>query len=172
MTTQEIIAGRILSQSGNSQPLTGAQMAYVLAPFADLYFSLSTIVETKVSLTAAQLQTINTVPVTLIAAQGAGTAIQVISACARVNYGTVVFDNGADLAIAPATDLLPQMTCAGILQAAGSGLWVFVYPSISDTLDAVLKENDDLVICDPVGTDSTAGDSTIDIYLSYKVITL
>ena len=147
-------------------------MAYVLAEFRNLYFSLSTIVETKVSLTAAQLQTINTVPVTLIAAQGAGTAIQVISACARVNYGTVVFDYGFYLAIAPATGLLPQMTCPGILTASANMLWMFVPLIASDTVDGVLKENDDLVIYDPSGTDSTAGDSTIDIYLSYKVITL
>jgi hypothetical protein len=133
---------------------------------------ITAIEEVKISLSAEVLKGIASGPFILIDSQGAGTAIQVVSATARVNYGTEVFDTGADLSIAPLGQLVPQFKCPGILQATHDGLWVFSPLATADTHEDALEIDSPLVIFDPTGTDSTDGDSTIDIYLSYKVITL
>lgn len=133
---------------------------------------ITAIEEVKISITAEAIKTIASTPFTLIEAQGAGTAIQVISASARVNFGTEIFDTGADLSICSAGQLVSQFACPGVLQATHDGLWVFSPPATADAHEDAMEVKSDLVIYDPTGTDSTDGDSTIDIYLSYKVITL
>jgi hypothetical protein len=53
------------------------------------------ILNTKVSLSAAQIKTANSVPVSVISAPGAGkVAIEIISAFYKFQYGTVAFDSG------------------------------------------------------------------------------
>lgn len=133
---------------------------------------MTAIEEVKISISAEVLKGIASAPFTLIEAQGDGTAIQVVSASARVNYGTEVFNTGADLSICGAGQLIPQFNCPGILQATKDGLWVFSPPATADAHEDAMEVNTALLIYDPTGTDSTDGDSTIDIYLSYKVITL
>lgn len=133
---------------------------------------ITAIEEMKVSISAEALKGIASSPFILISAQGAGTAIQVISASARVNFGTEIFDSGKDLSICSAGQLVSQFACPGVLQATHDGLWVFSPPATADAHEDAMEVNSDLVIYDPTGTDSTDGDSTIDIYLSYKVITL
>jgi len=120
---------------------------------------------TKTTLTASQIKDIGTTPIQLIPAQGVGTIISPISVIARLNWNTTAFTaNGLDFYL---DSTHPLYIIANI---------------ISRTEDTIIKEaewdsnNNNLVENSPFmvgGTDSAiTGDSTLDIYVSYQIITL
>ena len=119
----------------------------------------------KVSLSAAQVGNIGTTPITAIT-KASGTVINVISAIAKLTWGSVAFDtNNLNLGFASgAPDLFNWSSfldeTADALQTASS---------TALTANDIV-ENEDLKI---TGTDSVAvGDSTVDIYITYEKITL
>jgi len=168
VTAKQQVFNGAYALSSSTQPVLGIDLFRALAPIT----GITSIQELKVTLTADVLRGMATRPYTLVASQGAGTAIQVISASARVRFSGDVYDKGADLAIVSYSQLVAQFKCPDILQATHNGIWVFSPLATADTHEDALEEDTQLVIYDPTGTDSTEGDSEIDIYLSYKVITL
>ena len=128
------------------------------------------ILNTKVSLTAAQIKTINSVPIEVIPTAGAGRAIEVISAFLRFNYGTVTFD--ASLAY-----LLSLYTLTSSTTQFSTGNNILSRTSSTiQTFDKDGSTANQLVENQPIyvngGDDSTVGDSTIDLYINYRIITL
>ena len=128
------------------------------------------ILQTKVSLSAAQIKTISTIPISVIPAPGAGKVIEIISAFLKFNYGTVTFDAGASrsLAIYTSTSSAIQYETANdILNRTSSTI---------QTFDKGSSKPDALVENQPIyvdgGSNSTVGDSTIDLYINYRIITL
>lgn len=137
--------------------------------YAELKAEVNEIKTIKVSLTAAQIKALPTTSITLIAAPGAGRMNQVISAIAKLNYGTVAFDQSSDLQIRA---------------DESTGDASFITPSLLNlTADSIISfqdsagespnyvENNNIEIRKG-GSDSTVGDGTVDIYLTYRVITL
>lgn len=119
---------------------------------------------TKVSLTASQLKSIGTTPIELIPAPGAGKIINPIRYFASFNWGSVAFDTN---------DL--------IIETVGSSSTLATTAIVDDTADVIWSAgfgggNNALVANAAVqirGTDSVAsGDSTIDVYIIYEIITL
>jgi hypothetical protein len=124
----------------------------------------------KVSLTANQIKNLGTTPITAIPAQGVGTYIRVTSCDAFLNWNSVAFDGniiyvGAD-GSTPYFELGSAFTnlTSQTADSNASG-----QTKIGNNLNFMAK-NTAIVIS---GTDSVAtGDSTIDVYITYEVITL
>ncbi|HVB24111.1 MAG TPA: hypothetical protein VNG51_19390 [Ktedonobacteraceae bacterium] len=122
----------------------------------------------KVTLTSAQILALNTTPITLIAAQGANTYIEVLAATAKLDFGTVAYTgaNAANItytngAGAAATGTLSSSFLDSSSSAAAKVVPAAVTPVV----------NSPVVIS--VGTaNPAAGDSTITLDLFYRVVTL
>ena len=127
------------------------------------------ILNTKVSLSAAQIKTANSVPVSLIAAPGVGKFIEVISASVNFQYGSVAFDSSSsafELQINTAST--HQFLASGFLNGT-SDVLTRLGDSVSSTSQMVENEPLNFVL---TGTDATVGDSTIDLYINYRILTL
>ena len=121
----------------------------------------------KVTLTAAQIKTLNTVPVSIVVAPGSGYAIQVLDGSVRTIPGTVAFTN---------TDLNLTVTGAAIHQAYCEPPFdTLVAGHVKMTLDTdstvtALVDNAALRITG--SADSAVGDSTAVVYITYKILKL
>lgn len=122
----------------------------------------------KVTLTSAQILALNTTPVTLIAAQGANTYIEVLACVAYLKFNSIAYTgtNAANItytngAGAAATGTLASAFLDSSSSAAAKVIPVAVTP----------VANAPVVIS--VGTaNPAAGNSTITLDLFYRVVTL
>ena len=118
--------------------------------------------ETKVTLTAIQINSGFSVPIQLITEKGVGFFIEPISGAVKFNYGTIPFD----------------ATTAYIRTAGGTNV-IATLTNIDGTADffrAANTTSGDIIENKPIeiyfnanGSSSPLGDSTIDIYLTYKI---
>ena len=125
----------------------------------------------KLTIASADVLTLNTTPITIVAAQGVGTAIEVISASVKIDFNTtpyatntvlqLISSGGATLVQATTTTVLTvtQNTHTGFIRTApiASGGSIF--------------ENTELTV-NVFNGNPTAGDSDITIYVTYRIITL
>jgi len=119
----------------------------------------------KVTLSASQIENIGQGPVQLLPAAGVGTVINIISAGARLNFGTISFDDNT-LDIADGS--FGTATPGGFLSATSDQIERLVRNL--DSGGSLLAENSAVIAS---GTSSIAtGDGTVDIYLTYEIISL
>jgi len=121
---------------------------------------------TTISLSAAQIKTLNSVPVDAVAAPGAGKAIEVVSASIAFTWVGVAFDHAF-----PQCGLKTD-TAAGN-QADGGDFTLtasyFTRFTIFATNDTSVVANKKLQIT--ANADSAAvGDSTAKIYIQYRIL--
>ena len=127
------------------------------------------VLHTKVSLAAVQITNAGTVPVTLIAAAGAGYAIEVVSAMYNFKYGATAFDSSSStFELITDTATTEQFRSAGILNGTSNVFRKFDQIS-STTTQIVDNKALNFVL---TGTDATVGDSTMDIYINYRIVTI
>lgn len=127
---------------------------------------------TVVTIATADVLTLNSTPVELIAATGAGTAISVVDAFVNVKW-----DDGTPVAYATNTDMLievaggnhEQMRNTSALAVTAQTYTKFV-PVDGEDKHALL-ENAAINLTVESG-DPTAGNSEIDIFILYRVVTL
>lgn len=119
----------------------------------------------KVSLSAAQILTANSVPIEVVAAPGAGKIISVLSALCKFTYGTTQFDGGGlgNLILDTLTD--PIMSTGVIGNSTSS------FDVLSQAYGGT-QFAPNLALLFKTDSDSTVGDSTIDLYITYSIITL
>ncbi|MBV1952739.1 MAG: hypothetical protein KUG64_11170 [Cycloclasticus sp.] len=119
----------------------------------------------KVSLTASQIKGIGTTPITAIASPGVGRYIKILSADAWLDWGSVAFDDN-DLDLTTSGSASPQISLNNLLDSI-----VDVNRSKNNNgASDMYLENQGVQV---TGVDSTAtGDSTVDIYITYEIITL
>ena len=134
------------------------------SPLPQTQPTTSEIFRKKVSLTAAQIKAIGTTPIDIIPAQGVGTVISIISMTFRGNWGTVAFDSNT----------LDIGYDGGATWRVNGGFFVsFTANTISHQANyqsVAMLENTKMVV---IGTDSVAtGDSTVDVYITYEIITV
>lgn len=127
----------------------------------------SLILSKKVTITAAELLTANSSPINLIDAPGSGKALKVIDVMVRFNYGTVAFDgaNGTvNFNIDTATD--DYFEYADLLSQTANSLGF----AFGNDFPEKTVENQEFHFIS--NNDSTVGDSTVDVYINYQIITL
>ena len=125
----------------------------------------------KVSLSAAQIQALNTTPIEIIPNPGVGFALNIISSKYKLNFGTTAFDTASFISLYPSSLSIndgQSLTNTGNITSSSN---VFNKMAIWDdnTVTNIVENNSILVSSD---ADSVGGDSTVDIYVTYEVITL
>jgi len=124
----------------------------------------------KITLSSAQLLNSFTAPITLIAAPGAGKIINIVECVYQFNYGTATYVNPNACSIHTDTINFPQIPFgAGFLTSATSILGK-VAPNSSASSTAFADNQS--VIFETGTADPTTGDGTLDLYLTYSIITL
>lgn len=127
------------------------------------------VLRTQTTLTAAQVKALNTTPIVLLAAPGAGKAIEVLGAVVSLDYGTAAYTSnaGEDLVIRYATSNDAVLVPLDDAQATVTedALWKLV----PDDLFLRLDINDGIEVACLVGN-WAAGDSPITITLDYRIV--
>jgi len=128
------------------------------------------IITVKISLSSAEILALSTTPKTLIAAQGAGTYINVLSAAFRYNFVSAAYATNYTLRLELGS--MNPLVTTNIIITGTSNDWIVSSPTQTlevsgspDWVNVPLKAR-------IVGGNPTAGDSTVDIYVTYNVITL
>jgi len=124
------------------------------------------VVTVKVSLTSADILALAATPITLIPAQGAGTFIKLIGVTMKLNYVSTTYTGGA---------LRIYFSSGGSFIITNNTYTnsssVIFTPAFSTTqVFTTGAENDDLII--DAASAVTVGDGSLDIYLTYSVISL
>ncbi len=131
-----------------------------------------------IEISAAEIILLNSAPKTLVAAQGADTVVEFISAMLIFDYGTVAYDGvagGEDLVIEYATgqDLSASIEVTGFLDQANDEIRLIpkdltVFPI---TTDLVPLKNSAVRLLMKTGEIAT-GDGTMTVKVSYRIHTL
>ena len=129
---------------------------------------LNAIVTVKVSLSSAEILALFTTPKTLVAAQGAGTVLVPIRILINEIYNSIVYATNTTLIVAGGTIFSTNLSSA--LGFSSSQLATFTL-NTNATGSPASSTNTALTLTTSVGN-PTAGNSTIDVYITYAVITL
>jgi len=129
------------------------------------YLQETATLKTTISLSAAQINNIGTTPVQILPSPGVGKYIKVLFVDAWLNWGSVAFDTN-DLKIETVGASNSQIIINSVLDQTAD---------MNRTKSILASTN--LFIANTAvnveGTDSVAvGDSTIDLYITYEIITL
>jgi hypothetical protein len=133
---------------------------------------LTTTQRVKVSLSSAQILNMFSSPVVLVPAPGAGYAIDVISIMVRFTYGTIAYSGNTNLII-QSSHLTPLAigTNSVILPSSVNRMGAIVKNGISGVAANQYQENSAIQITTQTGNPS-AGDGTLDVYITYGIVTL
>ena len=119
----------------------------------------------KVSLSSSEILSLNTTPKTIVAAQGSGKLIRPLAVTWRLNYSTAQY-SGSNMRILFPAGVIAQST---FYTASSNALDMRGISTLTvDPIDAVNQP----ITVDVFGGDPTSGGGTVDIYLTYQVITL
>ncbi|MCB1711758.1 MAG: hypothetical protein KDH96_04540 [Candidatus Riesia sp.] len=125
----------------------------------------------KISLTPAQVRSLGSTPIVAVAAPGVGKAIEVFTAMARITFGSVAYNGGGDLDVAcsSAGASQSQYRYDPTFLANTSNNFVILQRKVSGASPQII-ENNALVIRS--GSNSTVGDSPVDVYITYRIADL
>lgn len=121
------------------------------------------------SLSAANIIALNSTPLTAISAPGAGYAIEVISATAKMIWGSVAFNNGIIQLKTDTATAAQMISGSTFLNATTDSDSRFV--NVSNTSGLQVVENKALTITSAADS-GTSGDSTVKVYIAYRIITI
>lgn len=124
----------------------------------------------KIHLTSAQIQTGNSVPIVLVAAAGAGTAIYAWHDTTARCVNGVVPATATKMKIQNTSSIFGHILFDSNFLASTTSNPIKGDDSAGANNDMVVIENEDLVVF--FDADNPAYDGTIDIYLKYEIITL
>lgn len=123
------------------------------------------VVTQRLSLSSAQVLALNTSPFQLVSAPGAGKFIEVMSVTGRLTYNTSTYATNTTLRIKHSGTTTDFIASNGmILPATSSAFSTFILASGPNNT----QENTAIQLF-ASGGDPTAGDSTLDIYITYKI---
>lgn len=136
------------------------------AEYPVLFFPITV----KVSLSSADILTLSTVPITLIVAPGAGKYINVLSAAFRMNFGSIAYATNTTLRLEIGS-MNPIVTTNTII-AASTNDWIVSSPTQSLEVSGTPDWVNTLLRAKILTGNPTAGNGTLDIYITFNVITL
>lgn len=158
--------------SGNVLTSNGTNWASSAAPAGNLLIATKT-------LTSAQVKLLNATPIEIVAAPGSGKGILVLGVATKLNYGgTNVFTAGAAQSIQlfynnSTTQLLVLLGNAMLVSAASKFSYIQAFTALTNQSAGVL-DNVNIAAKNPVATEisgNAAGDNTVDIILTYVIVT-
>lgn len=120
-----------------------------------------------VKITSAEILALNGTPKVLVAAPGAGRAIEFVSAVLHLDYGTATYTANGTLTIrtTSATSVLSgTLVAAEFLHSTADKVAVMIPVSTGIGLDL----NDGIELSEP-GGECTTGDSTVTIIVGYRI---
>jgi hypothetical protein len=127
--------------------------------------------EASLPIASADVLQLNSTPLTIVAAQGAGTAIEVVSASVKIAFGSVAYATNTTLQlISPGGATLVQATTSTVL-AVTQNTHTGFNKTAPIASGGSIFENTELQI-NVFNGDPTAGDSDITVYVLYRVITV
>lgn len=130
---------------------------------------LSTPLTVKVDLSSADILSLDTTPITLVAAPGSGYALMPVSLAYRFNYGSIAYADGANIGVKCSTkttsDFFIAVQALTIRAAANRSGSIPANTGISN--DSI-AENDSLQLQSSLAF--TAGDGTLTVWLTYAII--
>ena len=123
----------------------------------------------KVTITSAQLLQLNTTPITLVAAQGAGKVIIPFTVLLRYRFGTIEYATNLNITLSPNSSLYQVNYNGAISGSQDKYSSRSITPTVS--LGGSIVDDLPLTIGAQIGN-PTAGDGELDVYVSYYVLTL
>jgi hypothetical protein len=128
--------------------------------------------EATVTITTAQVLQLNTTPIQIIAAPGAGKYIEVVSASVSVTYNSIPYITNTILILINTGAVARQFTNTGALQTTVTTNFLFV-PSnqINASTDTQCITNTALNVSTATGN-TTLGNSDIKVKVIYRIVTI
>lgn len=128
---------------------------------------------TTVTLTAVNLKALVGTPITLIAAQGANTIIEFVSAIFMLKFGSEVLAESADnlvIEYTGGTDISGAIEMTGFIDS-GADISMFVANThaTDQILTGVINEGIQLLNTDGDFTGNSSNDATMDVKITYRV---
>lgn len=121
---------------------------------------------TKVTISSAEVLLLNSTPVTLVPAPGAGNVIEIISMFAFLDYGTIAYATNIELSWKLSTF---QINANSDVLNATSDVYRVLPPATNSTTVNIV--NQALTLGVNTGN-PTAGNSPLYVYVTYRIITL
>jgi hypothetical protein len=131
------------------------------------YPKTGTVLETTLSIPTAQVLTLNATPLQIIAAPGAGYAIEVETAIMELTYNSAAYATYTNLQVITDTADMSQFYGAFYLAATKTVRVKLTAQGITDKTQII--ENKAVFVSVAAG-DPTAGDSDIKVYVKYRII--
>lgn len=125
----------------------------------------------SLTITTAQVLALNGTPLTIVAATGAGTYIEVISASATMTFVSAAYATNTTLQLINAGADIPQVTNAFILPATVTKNTKFVDGQTPTAGQTQIIANTALQVKVATGNPTT-GDSDITVRVAYRIITI
>lgn len=124
----------------------------------------------KLTIATADVLTLNTTPIEIVAAPGAGYAIEVISASMKMVYNSATYSTNTSLELITAGATNSQAST--VIKNSVSTIRRFAdATTLASATATQLVDNAALNVTVASG-DPTAGDSDITVYVNYRIITL
>lgn len=119
---------------------------------------------------SADVLTLNATPIEIVAAQGVGTYIEVLSSTVRIKYNSVAYATNTTLQLinSGAGAAQYELDCLAATVDTGRKMGEITTTVVGKTQ---LVDNTALMVQVSTG-DPTAGDSDIELFIAYRVITL
>ena len=144
---------------------TTAAPVWVLQDITDKVFT------TKVSLTSAQILALYTTPIQLLPAPGAGLVYEILAVTGRINFLTAAYATHTELDIIDATTGNAIFKETSALLTATSTTVSEMPVNVNANAGVIKTANGAIKASVPVGNPATGGGS-VDLYLTYKIVTL
>ena len=156
-----------------NQQNTATKVSEVLQAIIDSYVNKSDnqniVYAVKKQLTVAETKTLSSVPITIVAAPGAGYAIEAISASAFLDWGSVAFDHSF-IYLKTDTSATHQLTSGGTFLSQTADKFVRFGTNSSGSASGVVENKALQVTANADST--TTGDSIVTVYCLYRIIAL
>lgn len=126
----------------------------------------------KVSVSSSEILNLFTTPKTLIAAPGLGKVLNVLRVYYKVNFGTVAYSNPSLSVVLGTGVVTPFQIVNGLSNVLNVTTTSFVRPAMTTTVvNADFGYNNQELVLKAAAA-PTSGDGTLDVYITYEVITL
>lgn len=122
----------------------------------------------KITLTSAEILDLYTTPKTLVAAPGAGKFIRPISIFYKLTYNSAAYTTNTQLVVKNGTLSFLTNTTVLIATSDYSGVYMASSAQLGGTADFI---DTPLILTTNAGNPA-AGNSAVDVYISYEVITI